>query len=259
MLLTDIGKSPNTTFRKINQHLATNYGFKITEDISDKDLVAIMEQVQDEITELKIKGDDSKSSPEISKRLLVLEGLQNLREFAMANFQSPDLDHVVKSLSEFVHDAFRISGTTHEDFEECVRDGMKHYRSSKYRFPDDMIEQRVRDVAMSRLNGPVIPMQQDGRDGQVDEAQPILGEEEISEFIYPGQVVSGEDDEDDRAEQAELDNYNIDHPNSKNNTPDSWDTLPGNNRRPTPPKPKGDFRPDTLKPELKRKKVSDWE
>ena len=70
MLLNDIGKSPDTTFRKINQHLETNYGFKIAEDVSDRDLVAIMEQIEEEITELKIKGDDAKASPEISKRLL---------------------------------------------------------------------------------------------------------------------------------------------------------------------------------------------
>ena len=91
MLLNDIGKSPDTTFRKINHHLDANYGFKISEDVSDKDLVSIMEQIEEEIIDLKVKGDDSRSSPEISKRLLVLEGIQSLREFAMIQqFQSPD-------------------------------------------------------------------------------------------------------------------------------------------------------------------------
>jgi len=170
MLLNDIGKSPDATFRKINQHLETNYGFKIAEDVSDKDLVAIMEQIEEEITELKIKGDDSKSSPEISKRLLVLEGIRTLREFALIQFQSPDLDHVVNGLADFVCDSFRISGTTHQDFEECVRDGMKHYRSSRYRFPDDMIEERVRQCAMSRLHGS--PDQTE----ELIVQQPILGE-----------------------------------------------------------------------------------
>jgi hypothetical protein len=154
MLLNDIGKRPNTTFRKINQHLETNYGFKLTEDVSDKDLVSIMEQIQDEITELKIKGDDSKSSPEISKRLLVLEGLRSLREFALMQFKSPDLDRVINGMCEFVCDDFIRAGATPQDFEESIRDAMKHYRSSKYRFPDESIEQQVRQKSMARLQAP---------------------------------------------------------------------------------------------------------
>lgn len=171
MLLNDIGKSPNTTFRKINQHLETNYGFKIAEDASDDDLVAIMEQIEEEITELKIKGGDSKVSPEISKRLLVLEGIKSLREFALIQFQSPDLERVVGGLADFVHDSFRLSGTTHQDFDECIRDGMKHYRSSKYRFPDDMVEQRVRQMVMSKIHSPAAM-------GGMSAEQPAFGEED---------------------------------------------------------------------------------
>jgi len=151
MLLNDIGKSPDTTLRKINQHLESNFGFKITEDVSDRDLVAIMEQIEEEITELKIKGDDAKASPEISKRLLVLEGMKTLREFAVLQFQSPDLERVVCGLCDFVCDNFRISGMHHGDFEDCIKDAMKHYRSSRYRFPDSMIEQRVRQGAMKKF------------------------------------------------------------------------------------------------------------
>jgi hypothetical protein len=178
MLLNDIGKSPTTTFRKINQHLETNYGFKIAEDVSDKDLVAIMEQIEEEITDLKVKGDDAKTSPEISKRLLVLEGMRSLREFAMVQFQSPDLENVVNGLADFVHDSFRLGGTTHQDFDECVRDGMKHYRSSKYRFPDDIIEQRVRQKAMARLHGPAADV--DSQHSPIDPVseEPILGEDD---------------------------------------------------------------------------------
>lgn len=159
MFLDDLGKSPNKTFRKINQHLEANYGFRIAEDASDKDLVAIMEQIEDEIRDLKLKGDDAKGSPEISKRLLVLEGIKSLRETALVQFQSPDLDHVVNSLADYVYQAFRLEGATHSDFENCVRDAMKHYRSSKYRFPDDMIEQKVRQSAMSMVHGPGMEME----------------------------------------------------------------------------------------------------
>jgi hypothetical protein len=151
MLLNDIGKSPDTTIRKINQHLESNYGFKISEDVSDRDLVAIMEQIEEEITSLKIKGNDAKMSPEISKRLLILEGIRTLREFAILQFQSPDLENVVNGMCDYVCKHFRLGGMHHADFDDSVKDAMKHYRSSQYRFPDDMIEQRVRDGSMRKI------------------------------------------------------------------------------------------------------------
>ena len=151
MLLNDIGKSPDSTFRRINQHLETNYGFKISESVSDKDLVSIMEQIEEEITDLKIKGDDSKGSPEISKRLLVLEGIKSLREFALMSFQSPKLNSVVGNLVDYVVDTFEITGMQQADFERAVERAMDEYRSSRYRFPDEIIEQRVRQDAMARI------------------------------------------------------------------------------------------------------------
>lgn len=152
MLLNDIGKSPDATFRRINQHLEANYGFKISESVSDKDLVSIMEQIEDEITDLKIRGDDAKASAEISKRLLVLEGVKTLREFTLAQFQSPKLNHVVSSLVDYVVKTFEISGYIGApEFERAVQNAMDEYRSSRYRFPDDIIEQRVRSEAMQRI------------------------------------------------------------------------------------------------------------
>jgi len=163
MLLNDIGKSSDATFRRINQHLETNYGFKISEDVSDKDLVSIMEQIREEITDLKVKGDDAKGSPEISKRLLVLEGLRSLREFAITQLQSPKLNTVVGNLVDYVVDTFEITGMQQADFDRAIARAMDEYRSSRYRFPDDFIEHRVRQDAMARiqsgsaLNNPQVP------------------------------------------------------------------------------------------------------
>jgi hypothetical protein len=155
MLLNDIGKTPNVTLRKINQHLETNYGFKISENVTDGDLVSIMEQIQGEIVDLKIRGDDSKGSPEISKRLLVLEGLKSLREFVDTNIQSPDRQMVIDGLCEYVLETFTLAGSDSADFDDCIRDAMKHYRSSKYRFPDDIIENQIRQDCMAKLrSGP---------------------------------------------------------------------------------------------------------
>lgn len=151
MLLNDIGKSPDSTFKKINQHLETNYGFKIAEDVSDRDLVVIIEKIEDEITELKIQGNDAKASPEISKRLLVLEGIRKLREFAITQLQSPKLNAVIGNLTDYVTDTFEISGRDAHDFERAVERAMDEYRSSRYRFPDDFVEQRVRQEAMMKI------------------------------------------------------------------------------------------------------------
>ena len=131
MLLNDIGRTPDTTLRRINQHLETNYGFKIAEDISNEDLVSIMEQIEDEVIALKIQGDDAKVSPEISKRLLVLEGLKNLQEYAMLQFQSPDLDGVIEHLIDFVVDDFRLSGEHQGHLDRSIDDAMKIYSSSR--------------------------------------------------------------------------------------------------------------------------------
>ena len=148
MILADIGKSPNTTFKRINQHLETNYGFKISENSSDTDLTAIMEQLEEEITDLKIKGDDSKTSSEISKRLLILEGIRQLREYAPVHLtspaESPDKAEVLQKLVDIAVEEFRLCG----DFDEAVRHAMKHYRSSRYRFlPDENVEDIIRGSA----------------------------------------------------------------------------------------------------------------
>ncbi len=191
MLLNDIGKSPDTTLRKINQHLETNYGFKIAEDVSDRDLVAIMEQIEEEITDLKVKGNDSKDSPEISKRLLVLEGIRTLREFAVLQFQSPDLENVVNGMCDFVCKNFRLSGMHHADFDDSVNDAMKHYRSSKYRFPDDMIEQRVRRGAMQRLQSMSSMIPGAGEAPTVD--MESMFEDDYSENTFEDTIMKGSD------------------------------------------------------------------
>lgn len=154
MLLNDIGKSPDSTFKKINRHLEANYGFKITENVSDRDLVMIIEKIEEEISELKIKGDDAKASPEISKRLLVLEGIRSLRESALVGLKSPKFEFVINGLTDFVVETFELTAlneTAFNDFEEAVNQAMAQYRSSPYRFPDDIVEQRVRQGAMAKI------------------------------------------------------------------------------------------------------------
>jgi len=188
MLLNDIGSIPNTTLKKINQHLESNYGFKLSENVEVDELDIISENIQNEITDLKIKGDDAKHSPEISKRLLVLEGLKQLKEYAMLGpVQSPKLDSVVNGMVNFVVDTFHHAGTSMDDFEEAVRDAMKIYRSSPFRFPDDMIENKVRQLALPRLSSNTAEsMFEEEQDMETDEI-------DLSEDFEPNALMSKED------------------------------------------------------------------
>ena len=151
MLLHDIGKSPDATFRRINQHLETNYGFKISEDVSDKDLVAIMEQIEEEITDLKVKGDDARGSSEISKRLLVLEGLKTLHEYTIVQFQSRELEPLIAEMTGAIVDHFTKGGTNMADFDSAIEHAMREYRKSDYDFPNEYIQERIKKGAMSQL------------------------------------------------------------------------------------------------------------
>ena len=186
MFLNDIGNSPATSFKKINYHLKTNYGFKISENIGESDLSLIVEKIEEEVNELKLKGDDSKNSPEISKRLLILEGIKSLKESAMFIFQSPDFNKVISALADFVHGNFCISGTSEDDFNHCIKDAMSHYRSSKYRFPDDMVESRIRECALDKLRS--------YRDAEDDVALLPVVDESDFEMIDDGLVDESEDE-----------------------------------------------------------------
>lgn len=189
MLLNDIGSIPNTTLKKINQHLESNYGFKLSENVKVDELDIISENIQNEITDLKIKGDDAKHSPEISKRLLVLEGLKQLKEYAMLGpIQSPKLDTVINSMTDFVVNTFNHRGVSMDDFEDAMSDAMKVYRASKYDFPNEMIEAKVRERALPLLGGPTAsPMvPEEVQDFGVDEI-------DLSEDFEPNALMSKEE------------------------------------------------------------------
>ena len=162
MLLNDIGRVPTTTLKKINQYLGTNYGFTITEGAKEAELVSIMETIENEIANLKMQGSDAKVSPEISKRLLILEGVKTLREFAVATqLQSPDLEPLVAALTNAVVDHFRKCGTHDGHLEDAIAKAMEEYRGSEYLFPDDYIESRLRNGAHQQLMQPQPSIQGD--------------------------------------------------------------------------------------------------
>ena len=100
MILSDIGRCPESVLRRINRHLQENYGFVITENAEYKELAGIADRVYSEIVELKLGGMCSNNSPEISQRLLILEGLKTLAE----TYKSPDYDTLIDQMANCVVD-----------------------------------------------------------------------------------------------------------------------------------------------------------
>ena len=53
----------------------------------------------------------------------------------------------MNNLSNYVNDSVKLG----DEIEDAIRQSMKAYRSSKYRFPDDMVEETVRSNCMTQL------------------------------------------------------------------------------------------------------------
>ena len=153
MFLNDIGHSPASQFEKINSYLEENYGFRISKNTSSSALAELSSRLTEEVDELKLNGADASTSPDIVKRLLILEGLRHLKEFVDTDFKSPQFETVVNALTEFVVDHFTVGGMTSGDFIRSLDRAMEEYRSSRYRFPDDVVREEVRERAMSELSG----------------------------------------------------------------------------------------------------------
>ena len=157
MILSDIGRNPQTILKQINKHLNENYGFVINEQASRAELDDIADRVYTEIVDLKFSGLYSNNSPEISQRLLILEGLKTIKE----SFKSPDYDTLIDQMANCVVDYLRRTSAedSQENFDDAVKDAMRIYRSSEYQFPDYTVEDAIRDAALSKLGtAPQVPM-----------------------------------------------------------------------------------------------------
>ena len=153
MILSDIGRNPDAVLKQINKHLNENYGFVITEHADREELAGIADKVYSEIVELKMSGQCANTSPEISQRLLILEGIKTLSE----SFKSPDYDMLIEQMADCVVDYLRRTSAedSQENFDDAVKDAMRIYRSSEYQFPDFTVESAIREAALRKLGSVV--------------------------------------------------------------------------------------------------------
>lgn len=156
MFLNDISSSPKVVFKKINDFLDLNYGYTIPTTADCIQLDKLQDQILEDIDQLKLEGHDAKSSPNITQRLLILEGIRTLKESIGFEMKSPQLDSVVENMSKRVVDSFLVGGVCEQDFEDALAEAMREYRSSVYRFPDETVESMVRQSAISQLEEMII-------------------------------------------------------------------------------------------------------
>lgn len=153
MLLEDFRKNSARRLKKINKMLSEQYGISISTKIAGADLEAMQKQVHENVQQLKVNGNVSNDCPELSKNLLVLEGLNELLERKRVTEQHNELVssgpylRVLDWLSDFVAKNIEIG----DDEEDALDQAMKEYRSSKWRFPDDLIRHDCRRKAQMLL------------------------------------------------------------------------------------------------------------
>lgn len=221
MLLESINTSYKRTFTKINGFLKENYGIHLS-DKTDKDtLVKMSCSLKEHNIKLKVNGKDAKSSPVISRNLLMLKGIEVLlaeRQIVELPMTPAAYRDIIAWLTDFVVDNTEIG----DDFEDACHQGMKEYRSSKWRFPDGEVEDAVRQGALQRLftNARKGHMNEDcGYGGSGQGLNDILSQDEIN-GVQVWLITPGSDMED--PVRGKLHDYYSAGGNSPEGDVDDW-------------------------------------
>lgn len=147
MLLRDLTISDDKKLAKINKALKEAFGFTLVSNIESGKLQSLYRKVADDLYNLKLDLGNAQDK-EYAKKLLVKEGLgillnkqEKLNESLLAGPGAHAYERVIAWLTDYVNNACEVG----DDYEEAVYEAMKHYRSSKYRFNDAMVEQDLRN------------------------------------------------------------------------------------------------------------------
>ncbi len=146
MLLKELVITNDTKIKKINKILKETFGFTLVSDIATGKLNSLYTKISDDLYDLKLDLGTVKNAKYMQK-VLVLEGLRllikrnkKIHEALLVGPGAHAYERVNKWLSEFVYKACEVG----DDYEEAIRDAMKQYRSSKYRFEDFVVEHDLR-------------------------------------------------------------------------------------------------------------------
>lgn len=184
MFLEDIGHSPSTTFRKVNNLLKENYGFTLSSETTRDQIISVATIITEEINTIVEQGADVKRSPEVAKRLLILEGLKSLDQLSIGyeapEMKSPEYDGVIDDLVNFVVDYFTMGGLSESDFQRAISIAMDQYNRSQFMFDSSRVqgdvEQRAREQLASAPSTANLPIQEPEIDDNSMKSFPMMEE-----------------------------------------------------------------------------------
>ena len=148
MLLNEITTSDELKIKRINKVLKETFGLTLVSEVKTGTLNTLYTQIADDLYNLKLNLSTAKD-PAYVQKLLVLEGLKILIEknnkrlneaATIAGKGSRAFTRILDKLTDFVNNVCEMG----DEYEEAIKDAMKHYRSSKYRFADEVVEYELR-------------------------------------------------------------------------------------------------------------------
>lgn len=172
MLLSHLNNNSQKKLNKINRYLNESFGFTLKSNVKKEILEKMYKSLEQELYEMKVNNLTPQDS-EYSKKLLMKEGIS----FLLENTALPVEDiknKVVSWLCDYACKCINIG----DSIDDSVNDAMRHYRSSKYRFPDQMIEQLLRDRINEKMGGVRQPTT---LYDNMEETAPLVGVAEGSE------------------------------------------------------------------------------
>lgn len=186
MLLEDFDFQNKKKLNRINSFLKENFGFSMNVDADHATLTRIRNEVSDILSRLKVQENLSPKDPQLTKNLLILEGVELLIQRAKlvennAYSITPRYRKIIDGLAEFVTSAIEVG----DDMDDAIQQAMKEYRSSKWRFPDYEIEFDLRKEVANAVQ------QMEG----MYEMGLAEGEEEILPRVQEGEESEEEIDE----------------------------------------------------------------
>lgn len=141
MLLEDFKRSAPNRLRKINEYLSEQHGFRLSSKASNTEIVSLKENTVSEMDSLKMNGHSPKDCPDLSKCMLVLEGIEIITESQLQTdfVKNERYLKIVDGLAEFVSKNVGLG----DGFNDALTQAMKQYRSSEWRFPDTYVQADV--------------------------------------------------------------------------------------------------------------------
>lgn len=144
MLLSELTTDDGKRLAKINEALRRSCGISLNEEVNRAKLEGLFEKTQAQLHELKM-NQKTALDREYVEKILVLEGIKTLLRRVDENVMlggrgGRKLENIVRQLADFVRNVCEIG----DPYEEAIAEAMKHYRSSPYRFDDDLVEYEVR-------------------------------------------------------------------------------------------------------------------